>query len=98
MKGARPVSAAVIPLTQDVSLRPMTLGLAGMLGSAVAGMEPWSVIDYPPQRMIDFLTAEDPALTRMAVFCGDVPAGVIAVRSPWLRGPYLQLLAILPPF
>jgi ribosomal protein S18 acetylase RimI-like enzyme len=25
-------------------------------------------------------------------------AGVVSVRDPWLKGPYLELLALLPPF
>ena len=28
----------------------------------------------------------------------DKIAGVVAIRSPWLRGPYLELLCVLPDF
>jgi GNAT superfamily N-acetyltransferase len=48
--------------------------------------------------MMEFMLVEDPALTRHAVFVGEDAAGIIAVRNPWLRGPYLQLLALLKPF
>jgi diamine N-acetyltransferase len=76
----------------------MTEELAGFFGPPIAGMEPWSQIDYPASLLTAFLSAEDAALSRHAVFIGEAPVGVIAIRSPWLHGPYLQLLAVLPPF
>jgi len=85
-------------LDDRLNLRAMTPELAAHLGPAIAAIEPWSRMNYPAASLTAFLCGEDPALTRMAVFAGDVPAGVIAVRSPWLHGPYLQLLALLPPF
>jgi GNAT superfamily N-acetyltransferase len=91
-------AASATVLNDRLSLLPMTTELAGLLGPAVAGIEPWSRINYPASSMTAFLAAEDAALIRMAVFADDTPAGVIAVRRPWLHGPYLQLLALLPPF
>ena len=76
----------------------MTDELGVLLGHAVASIDPWSQINYPASNLIAFLTADDPALSRHALLIDDKPAGVIAIRSPWLHGPYLQLLAILPPF
>jgi GNAT superfamily N-acetyltransferase len=87
-----------ISLTPRLSLRPMTPELAELLGPAVAAIEPWSTINYPAAQLTAFLTLEDPALNRRAIFVEDEPAGIIAVRSPWLRGPYLQVLALLRPF
>ena len=92
------MAPAIITLTPDLSLRPITDELAAFLGPAIACIEPWSQIHYPASRLTAFFTAEDPALSRHAVFVSDEPAGVIAVRNPWLNGPYLQLLALLPPF
>jgi GNAT superfamily N-acetyltransferase len=85
-------------LAPDLALAPMTAELAQFFGPELAAIEPWSHINYPASHMTAFLAAIDPALTRNAVFAGDRPAGVIVVRSPWLHGPYLQLLALLPPF
>ena len=76
----------------------MTDKFAHGLGPAVVNIEPWSQIKYPASSLTAFLTADDPALSRHAVLIESEPAGVIAIRSPWLHGPYLQLLAILPPF
>jgi len=38
----------------------------------------------------------DPGLHRFAVIIGEELGGVICVRYPWLLGPYLELMAILP--
>jgi GNAT superfamily N-acetyltransferase len=76
----------------------MTPALADMLGPAIAGIEPWGTLDYRPDLITTFLKDEDPALIRKAVMVDGAPAGVVAVRERWLRGPYLQLLALLPPY
>jgi diamine N-acetyltransferase len=76
----------------------MTPELAAFYGSAVAAIEPWSQINYPAALLTGFLTAKDASLDRRAIFVEEEPAGIMAVRSPWLRGPYLQVLALLPPF
>ena len=83
--------------TPAFELRPIDGALGEFLGPALAAIEPWSVIAWPASRLTAFLTADDPALRRFAVMVGQTPAGVIAVRRPWLFGSYLQLLAVLPP-
>ena len=90
--------AAEDPFSMRLTLRSMTPEGAMILGPAIAAIEPWSRINYPAALMSAFMTAKDPALWRRAVFVDDEPAGVIAIRSPWLHGPYLQLLALLPPY
>lgn len=92
------MAAPVIHLTPELSLRPITAELAGVLGEAIAAIDPWARLGASASRMAASLLAEDPALTRKTIFAGDVPAGVIAIRDPWLLGPYLQRLALLPSF
>ncbi len=92
------MSDTVISIAPDLTLRPMTAQLAEFFGPAIAAIEPWSQVHYPAHQLTAFLAADDPALTRRAVFVSHEPAGVICVRSPWFHGPYLQLLALLPPF
>ena len=36
--------------------------------------------------------------SRYLVEAGGVEAGAVSIRHPWLKGPYLELLALLPPF
>jgi ribosomal protein S18 acetylase RimI-like enzyme len=46
----------------------------------------------------EFLASPDGGVTRCLIEVGGERAGVISVRYPWLKGPYLELLALLPPF
>jgi diamine N-acetyltransferase len=87
-----------VTLADGVTLAAMTPEYAAFLSPAIAAIEPWSRISYPAASFEVFLTGEDPALSRHAIRVGEETAGVIAIRKPWLRGPYLQLLALLPPF
>jgi ribosomal protein S18 acetylase RimI-like enzyme len=68
------------------------------LAAAIVAMEPWSVMNYPADRLNEFLVTPDGGVTRCLIEIGGEKAGVIAVRYPWLKGPYLELLALLPPF
>jgi diamine N-acetyltransferase len=59
-------------------------------------MEPWSVMNYPAERLAAFLASQDEGVSRYLVSLGGGEAGVVSVRYPWLKGPYLELLALLP--
>jgi diamine N-acetyltransferase len=85
-------------LPPGLTLEPMTQGHAAFLGPALAAIEPWSILNYPAAALTAFLTADDPALSRRVIRAGGETAGLIAIRHPWLQGPYLQLLALLPAF
>jgi len=45
-----------------------------------------------------FLNADDASARRYAVMQDGALAGVASIRFPWLKGPYIELLAILPKF
>jgi ribosomal protein S18 acetylase RimI-like enzyme len=59
-------------------------------------MEPWSVMNYPAKTLAAFLLKPDGGASRYVVSVDDQEAGVVSVRHPWLKGPYLELLALLP--
>ena len=48
--------------------------------------------------MTSFLSKEDRHCFRHVIRHNDALVGVVAIRNPWLYGPYLNLLAILPPY
>lgn len=81
-----------------VTLSPLSPAECPSLAAAIVAMEPWSVMDYPADRLSEFLAKPDGGVTRCLIEIGGKRAGVIAVRYPWLKGPYLELLALLPPF
>ena len=43
-----------------------------------------------------FFGNEDPGTYRYGIFADNGLAGVLCVRFPWLKGPYIELLAMLP--
>jgi GNAT superfamily N-acetyltransferase len=59
-------------------------------------MEPWSVMNYPAETLAAFLASRDGGVSRYLVSLGGSEAGIVSVRYPWLKGPYLELLALLP--
>ncbi len=68
------------------------------LAAAIVAMPPWSVMHYPADVLARFLASPDGGVSRYLVEVGGKQAGAVSVRYPWLKGPYLELLAILPEF
>jgi GNAT superfamily N-acetyltransferase len=66
------------------------------LAAAIVAMPPWSVMNYPAEAMARFLATSDGSASRYGVEIGGEQAGAVSIRSPWLKGPYLELLALLP--
>ncbi len=82
----------------EATLRPLSSGHAEALGKALAAMPPWSVIGWPAERMIGVFRRELPSVLRFEVLAKGELAGIVTIQDPFLHGPYLQLLAILPAF
>jgi GNAT superfamily N-acetyltransferase len=78
-------------------LEPLKPESCPRLAAAIVAIEPWSVMAYPAERLAAFLAGQNQSLSRYCVRVENAEAGVVAVRSPWLKGPYLELLALLPP-
>jgi GNAT superfamily N-acetyltransferase len=84
-----------LPRARLVALEPHS---CASLAQAIVAIPPWSVMDYPAQAMARFLAASGDGASRYRVEVGGVEAGAVSVRYPWLKGPYLELLALLPRF
>ena len=82
----------------DITLRPLRIENAQGLGEAIAAMPPWSVIGYPAERLVAWLQREEPSMRKFEVLAGARLAGSIVIQEPFLYGPYLKLIAILPEF
>ncbi|MGO8954828.1 MAG: GNAT family N-acetyltransferase [Rhodomicrobium sp.] len=81
-----------------VTLRPLSPANAATLGEALAAMPPWSVSGWPADRLTRAFQRELPSVHRFEVLSGGELAGIVTIQAPFLHGPYLQLLAILPGF
>lgn len=91
------------PSRPAIDLGPVLLtdlreGEARQLGAALAAIDPWRRMAYPADALTAYLERQDAAAPRYAVRCDDDLAGCLAVRDPWLKGPYLEILGLLPGF
>ncbi len=101
-----------LPGTPAAHLRHVTADEAASLGSMIAAMPPWlGYPGMTADGLATFLAQTEPGAPRFAIHLagpnGDVPTasnsragnpamGTITVRTNWLRGPYIQLLALSP--
>ena len=79
-------------------LVPLEQGTIAPLAEAIVAMPPWSVMRYSADALARFLAAPDGGASRYLLQIRGEEAGAVSVRFPWLKGPYLELLAILPAF
>ncbi len=79
-----------------LTLAPMTETAAATLAPAIAAIGPWAHYHFDADRMRASLLVTGDGAIRYQLLAEDVPSGVIIIRSPWLSGPYLQILAVLP--
>jgi GNAT superfamily N-acetyltransferase len=79
-------------------LLPMRPEWAARFGEALAGLDPWLRLGYSPAGLARYLSADRQERRALAVLAGGAPAACLAVRPNWLRGPLLELLAVLPTF
>ena len=68
------------------------------VAAKIAAIPPWSAMNYPAGALARFLSAKDDGASRYLIEVEGADAGALSVRFPWLKGPYLELLALLPPF
>lgn len=96
----RPVAQA-FGMSRDgalLRLMPMTAASANVLGPALAAIDPWARVMRSSEQMTNFLAATEQGATRYAIHVENEIAGTLVVRNPWLHGPYLHLIGLLPEF
>lgn len=67
------------------------------LAATVVNMDPWRTLEYQAEALSLYLSRPDPTLFRFTIRSSGHMAGVLCLRYPWLRGVYLELLALFPP-
>lgn len=88
------------PFSRDsYDLPPLGLTLldgagAGEAARFMVSSDPWATLAYTRTGLQKYLTVEDPSLRRFGVRGEGGLVGVVAVRHPWLKGPYLELIAL----
>jgi len=78
-----------------IGLSPADVGL---LSDALAAMTPWKELGMEAANLHAYMLKEDPSLLKLTIRVADCLAGVLMVRHPWLRGPYVELFCVLPAY
>jgi len=81
---------------QALTLERITLKRAQSLAQQLSNILPWSDLALGEESLISHFKREDPALFRFSIHFGDELVGAASIREPWLKGPYLELLGLLP--
>jgi ribosomal protein S18 acetylase RimI-like enzyme len=74
----------------------MTAAAADELGPQTAAIGPWAHYASAAASVTAALRHTGDGAVRYQVRSGPALAGAVVICCPWLAGPYLQLLAILP--
>jgi len=77
-------------------LKPMSPEDALLLGGALAAMPPWSRYPVRVEAMETYLAVHEPGAPRYSVWSRGTCCGAVGMRMNWLRGPYIQVLGLLP--
>lgn len=81
-----------------VTFEPMTADAAGTLGPLLSRIDPWQRYCFTPDALTAFLASTEADAVRFTINSDRTLAGAVAVKRDWLRGPYLQFLAVLPAY
>jgi GNAT superfamily N-acetyltransferase len=94
----RPFTEFLIHLPRCILSRAVSEVEADRLGGQLAAQDPWRTLGFTPAALAGYLLHDDPGLHRYAVHVEDALAGVVCIRYPWLRGPYVELLGLASGF
>lgn len=87
-----------LPDGDELALHPMTATGAEFLGPAAAAIGPWAHYGFDGGKIAAAFKRVGDGAMRYQLECGGELAGAVVIVSPWLAGPYLQMLAILPAY
>ena len=80
----------------SLDFQPLVPDQAALIGQVMTEMDPWLRLGFGADSLTHYLLKADSSLVRTAIVDRGQMVGAIATRSPWLRGPYLELLAVFP--
>jgi ribosomal protein S18 acetylase RimI-like enzyme len=90
-----PFSKTSIPLANCVLNRCLSIDDAELLSTAFALNQPWLTLGISASGLKNYFLREDANLYRYTVRVDNQVAGIICLRYPWLRGPYIELLGLI---
>lgn len=91
----QPFSKTSISLVDCVLSRSLSTADAELLSTAFALSDPWLTLGVSASGLKNYLLRDDANLYRYTVHIDNNLAGIICLRYPWLRGPYIELLGLI---
>lgn len=85
--------SAIAPL-----LVPINNVTAQAISQQLIYMTPWQELGYQAQTLERYFLSQAEGFTSLVLTINQQSAGIITLRSSWLRGTLLELIAILPAF
>ncbi|MBK8208600.1 MAG: GNAT family N-acetyltransferase [Rhodospirillales bacterium] len=92
-----PFAAIAHPLPSNGTLLPLVdTSDAAAIAALLVVEDPWRTLGYQEETVSRYLMRPDPALHRFRLMREGVLVGVLGIRYPWLRGPYIELIGVTP--
>ena len=79
-----------------LTLRPIDENTAESLGHQISQIAPWQTLGIAAPALAQSLTQSDQGAFKRALWLEGGCVGAVRIQDPWLYGPYLALLALLP--
>jgi GNAT superfamily N-acetyltransferase len=68
------------------------------ISTVLCSMDPWRTLEYTPDIFEYYFFRADLALTRYEIIFSGTVVGILTLRSPWLSGPFIELMALFEGF
>jgi GNAT superfamily N-acetyltransferase len=85
----------IINLNTCTLCRDLSITDAEFLAKHFVQSQPWQTLGISATGLKNYLLKQDSHLYRYAVHVDNSLAGVICIRTPWLRGDYIELLGLV---
>jgi ribosomal protein S18 acetylase RimI-like enzyme len=79
-----------------VVLRPMSEAEGVRIGEVLAAIDPFNRLGHDAARISAFMNRRGDGAVRFALLSGEELAGAVVICNPWLAGPYLKTIGLLP--
>ena len=66
-----------------------------VLADAFSQMNPWKRLGFSKASLKRYLLDQQPGRTRVSVYASETLIGVLVIRYPWLRGPFIEFMGFL---
>jgi diamine N-acetyltransferase len=81
----------------DHDIRPLSVAGAEAVAAGMAKIDPWARLGFTKERLVASMIVDNVATAGFEAVVEGVPAALITFVPGWLYGPYIRLLAVLPP-